>query len=262
MIKYFSLLLGSFAGTLLLRERRKRLALERLGAATLESLLDAIGANNPDTGAHVRRVADYSIELACAADLDKWTQHSVERVALFHDIGKIDGAIADIVNETTKLSAEERRSIMEHPRKGAEVLAPLASFFPELPEGVLSHHERWDGTGYPRKLKGEAIPIEARIVAIADTFDAITQSRSYRHSRSIETATEIISSGRGTQFDPDLADLFLSPPVMTYVAKAMAKSLRPRRSGGRRKRCGSSADAPDITFRWRATTPVRLPAGH
>jgi putative two-component system response regulator len=133
------------AGVVYYRERRERRALERLGAATLEVLLDAIDANNAETGAHVRRVADYALMLADAADADERMRRSVERVALFHDVGKIDGAISDIVSEETRLSPEDRRSMMHHPRRGAEVLRPLGAFYPDLPEGVLSHHERWDG---------------------------------------------------------------------------------------------------------------------
>jgi HD-GYP domain-containing protein (c-di-GMP phosphodiesterase class II) len=182
-------------------------------------------------------------------------QHSVERVALFHDIGKMDGAITDIVSETKKLTPEERRALMRHPRRGAEVLRPLAAFYPDLPEGVLSHHERWDGKGYPRGLKRTAIPLEARIVAIVDTFDAITQSRPYSHARTMEEATRIISEGRETQFDPELVDLFLSPPVLDYVEKAMKRARSPKRVHGKR-RGGSTSRVPDITVRWRSPSPL------
>jgi HD-GYP domain-containing protein (c-di-GMP phosphodiesterase class II) len=262
MLRFFSFIAGAAAGILYVRERRERLALERLGAATLESLLDAIDANNAETGAHVRRVARYALELASAADVDERTQHSVERVALFHDIGKIDGAVSDIVKEPKHLSPEERKSIMEHPKKGADVLAPLAAFYPDLPEGVLSHHERWDGKGYPRHLKGSQIPIEARIVAIADTFDAITQTRPYSHARTLTAANEILLAGRGTQFDPDLIDLFLSPPVIEAVEKLMQKANSPHRANGTRRRRGPSSRVPDITFRWRTPSPVQRRAGH
>ena len=262
MLRYAPWLAGAVAGVLYYRERRERRAMERLGAATLESLLDAIDANNAETGAHVRRVAEYSLILATAADAETRLCHSVERVALFHDIGKIDGAISDIVSEDTKLSDEEFREVKRHPRRGAEVLGPIAAFYPDLPEGVLSHHERWDGTGYPRGMRGETIPFEARIVAIADTFDAVTQARSYKYARSFESATDIILEGRGTQFDPDLVDLFLTPPVLDNVKKALKRANSPRRvHSGKRRRGSAPHNIPDITFRWRSPSPLQRRAG-
>ena len=256
MIRYAAVLAGAVAGALYYRERREKLALARLGAATLESLLDAIDANNAETGAHVRRVADYALTLANAADADEKLKRSVERVALFHDIGKIDGAISDIVSEDTGLTPDERRAVMQHPRRGADVLRPLATFYPDLPEGVLSHHERWDGTGYPRALRGESIPLEARIVAIADTLDAITQTRSYSHGRSLKAALKIISEGRGNQFDPDLVDLFLSPPVLEEIERSMRRANSPRRTHAKRRRRSPQRSVPDITFRWRTPSPL------
>jgi HD-GYP domain-containing protein (c-di-GMP phosphodiesterase class II) len=199
--------------------------------------------------------------LADAADADERMRRSVERVALFHDVGKIDGAISDIVSEETRLSPEDRRSMMHHPRRGAEVLRPLGAFYPDLPEGVLSHHERWDGKGYPRGLRGESIPLEARIVAIADTFDAITQTRSYSHARSLQAAMDIISAGRGTQFDPDLVDLFLSPPVFHHVEKSMKRAKSPRRVHGKRRGSSQKHSVPDITFRWRTPSLLLRRAG-
>ena len=262
MLRYAPYLVGAVAGALYYRERRERRAMERLGAATLESLLDAIDANNAETGAHVRRVAEYALILATAADADERLRHSVERVALFHDIGKIDGAISDIVSEDTKLNDEEFREVKRHPRRGADVLRPIAAFYPDLPEGVLSHHERWDGTGYPRGLRGESIPIEARIIAIADTFDAITQARSYSYARSFGAATDIILEGRGTQFDPDLVDLFLTPPVLDGVKKALKRANSPRcvHSSKRRGR-SEQHNIPDITFRWRSPSPLQQQRG-
>ena len=262
MIQYLSFLAGGIAGAFYYRERRERAALERLGAASLETLLDAIDANNPETGAHVRRVAEYALVLSSAADLDERSERRVERVALFHDVGKLDGAISDIVSDTGKLTAEERRSIMSHPRTGADVLQPLGAFYPELPIGVLCHHERWDGKGYPRHLSGASIPIEARIVAIADTFDAVTQARSYSHARTLETATAIIAEGRGTQFDPDLVDLFLSPPVMKDVGRLLRQAHTPRKASSRRRRNSTSSRVPDVTFRWRTPSPLLPHRGH
>jgi len=257
MFRYVSFVFGAAAGVLYARERRERMAMARLGASALETLLNAIDANNPMTGAHVRRVAKYALVLADAADLNEREKRSIERVALFHDVGKLDLALTDIINETTKLTPEDRRAIRTHPQRGADVLKPLAAFYPDLPEGVLSHHECWNGNGYPRKLRGNRIPLNARVVAIADTFDAVTHARSYSHARSFEAAMQVIAKGRGTQFDPDLVDLFLSPPVLEQVENEMRAANAPSRVRHRRRRSKAREEAPDITFRWRTPTPVQ-----
>src|SRR6266513_5003479 len=113
---------GAAATGLLYREHNIRIRAERLGAATLETLLNAIDANDATTGAHVRRVANYSLILAEAADLNEPTRRSIERVALFHDIGKIHEAVSDIFHDDTRLTPAERRAVRTHPRRGAEVL--------------------------------------------------------------------------------------------------------------------------------------------
>jgi HD-GYP domain-containing protein (c-di-GMP phosphodiesterase class II) len=258
MLKMAPYSVGIAAGGIFVRERRARIHAERLGAATLETLLNAIDANDADAGGHVRRVASYSLILCDAAELDDRTCASVERVALFHDIGKLHEAITDIFHESTKLTAAERRAVMTHPRRGAEVLEPLATFYPELPLGVLSHHERWDGKGYPRRLKGRRIPLEARVVTIADTFDAITHSRRYSEARSISYAKQVIADGRGRQFEPDLVDLFLSPPVMDAIEESIANDRKPMRKHGRRNGKKVGAPVPDLRFRWRTGRAVRL----
>jgi HD-GYP domain-containing protein (c-di-GMP phosphodiesterase class II) len=256
MLRLVTLIMGAAAGALFARERRLRRKVERLGAAALESLLDAIDANNPETGAHVRRVATYALILGDAVGVSERECHEIERVALFHDIGKIDEAVTDIVQLSTILTEEEREAVRTHPQRGADVLAPLSAFYPHLPEGVLAHHEWWDGSGYPRGLRGENIPFSARVVAIADTFDAITHERAYSGAKTLEEATAAILSGRGTQFDPTLADLFLLPPVQAEIAASMKKVLAPRvRQHGRRRTPKKTESAPDITFRWRQVSP-------
>lgn len=235
---------------LFLRQRRIAARFERLGGAALETLLDAIDANDPVTGAHVRRVARYALVLADVMGVDSHLCHSIERVALFHDIGKIHSALFDIVHESDRLSPRERSLVATHPERGAAVLAPLRAFYPDLCEGVLSHHERWDGTGYPRALRGAEIPIVARIVAIADSFDAITHQRRYSRGRSAEEGRRALIEGRGTQFDPALLDLFLSPDTFSSVEKAMRAVHSPP---GPRRRVGQREEhVPDITFRWRS----------
>ena len=247
------LAIGAAGGVLLARERTIRRNMERLAAATLETLLNAIDANDADTGAHVRRVAAYAIVLGEEAMLDAHMLRSIERVALFHDIGKIHAALYDIVHDDTKLTPAERRAIATHPARGAMVLAPLARLYPDLPDGVLSHHERWDGTGYPRKLRGPQIPLSARIVSITDTFDVVSHGRPYRRGKSLEIAAEVVANGRGTQFDPSLVDLFLLPPVLERMVEARDALKKPRkqRPASERRAGHDEPTAPDVRFRWR-----------
>ncbi len=226
---------------------------ERLGAAALETLLNAIDANDPVTGAHVRRVARYAMVLAEAMEVNEHTMRTIERVALFHDIGKIHEALFDIVHDHDALTPEEREAVATHPQRGADVLAPLAGFYPELAAGVLAHHERWDGTGYPRRLRGADIPLEARIVAIADTFDAVTHSRRYRTGASSGRGVDVIAEGRATQFDPSFVDLFLSPDVIRHVEREMQAEPPKQRSENTERRTREASDAPDIQFRWHDT---------
>ena len=247
---------GAAAGTFAIRERQARRSAERLASALLETLLNAIDATDAQTGAHVRRVAHYSLILADAAELPTHSCNVVERVALFHDIGKISEALFDIIHEDRELSAEERDAIATHPARGAEVLAPLDSFYPDLVAGVLSHHERWDGKGYPRRLRGRRIPLAARIVAIADTFDAVTFARRYSAEQSSGVGAEVVAKGRGTQFDPELADLFLCPPVFECIEDARARLCEPPPERTER-RSGQQEATPDLKFRWRSATPPR-----
>lgn len=250
MREIIPLSVGVAATGLFLKERGIRTRAERLSAATLESLLNAIDANDDVTGAHVRRVASYALIIGEAAGYDERTLRSIERVALFHDIGKLHGALTDIFHDPSKLTPEERRAVMTHPQRGAEVLEPLSAFYPELGKSVAAHHERWDGSGYPRGLKGRRIPLQARVVTIADSFDAITHRRRYSHARSFREAVDAIAEGKGSQFDPDLVDLFLSPDVLSCIDSAMRKAHAPQSKRNNRRR-GQSKRAPDVTFRWR-----------
>jgi putative two-component system response regulator len=246
---------GVVAGAIIVRERRARGAAERFAAASLETLLNAIDANDAQTGAHVRRVATYALVIADAAGLRPRQRQTVERVALFHDIGKIHEALFDVTHDETMLTPESRRAIATHPRRGATVLAPLRGFYPELADGVLSHHERWDGGGYPRGLRGRQIPLAARIVTLADTFDAITRRRRYRDARGARHAANAIAAERGRQFDPELVDLVLLPPVWERIVSAHRAAHR-RRGARRERRAGRHENpVPQIKFRWRHGAP-------
>ena len=256
-LDFAALATGLAGGLLAVRERRRRAIAARFAAAAFETLLDAIDANDAETGAHVRRVAAYSLILAEAVGLNRAMRRSVERVALFHDIGKIHSAIYDIVHDTEDLTPEERRKIATHPRRGAEVLAPLKPFYPDLPDGVLSHHEAWDGSGYPRGLRGRRIPLQARIVTIADTYDAITHHRRYRGGRSASHAVDVLLAGRGIQFDPELVDLFLFPPVFERIERVGREMRRSRRDRGQRRGGQIDLSVPDVSFRWRPPAGAR-----
>jgi HD-GYP domain-containing protein (c-di-GMP phosphodiesterase class II) len=227
---------------------------ERLAATALESLLHAIDANDSETGAHVRRVAASARTVAEYADGDADLPLRVERVALFHDIGKIDQALFDIVHDGDRLTKAERRVIRSHPARGAAVVAPLAPFYPELPAGVRAHHERWDGSGYPDGLSGTDIPLEARLVAIADVFDALTHRRHYRPPSTNSQGWRVIASGRGTHFDPELTDLFLFPPVFAAAVRARREAMTypgSTRKAGPRHTPGPADVVPEVSFRWR-----------
>ncbi len=245
-----NLLLGMATGGLFFyRERRHYRVVERLAAGALETLLNAIEANDEETGMHVRRVAACAIIIADAAGLTTTQQHEIERVALFHDIGKIHEALFDIVHAPRKLTDAERREILTHPYRGADVLQPLEAFYPELPAGVIAHHERWDGTGYPRGTRGRRIPLTSRIVSIADTFDAVSHTRRYHHGAGVAKARQVIAAGRGTQFDPELVDLALLPPVFDEMAQVRVAPVN-RRPG--RRGVGEHERVPEISFRWRS----------
>lgn len=251
------LLVGAGVGALLFRQRRDQRRSKRLAAAALETLLNAIDANDADTGAHVRRVAAYSIALARAADLDESDVRSVERVALFHDVGKIHEALFDIVHDgDADVTEDERRLIATHPQRGADVLHPVSFFYPDLEEGVMAHHERWDGSGYPRGLAGHAIPVSARVVAICDTFDAITHRRRYREPLGVRDALRVIADGAGTQFDPRLARVFLGREMRPCIHRLLGQRAPRGAARDQERRHHEETKAPDIPFRWREAPTI------
>ena len=161
--------------------------------------------------------------MAKALKLDPVRMGIVEISALLHDIGKL-GISDDILNKPSQLSAEEWEAVKSHPRLGAE-FAKRVPQFEACTEGILHHHEWYDGTGYPDGLKGEQIPLESRILAIADSFAAMTSERSYSDTITYEQALEQLKRCAGSQFDPGLVDIFVS----TFESNVNASRKKARR---------------------------------
>jgi putative nucleotidyltransferase with HDIG domain len=166
---------------------------------------------NEDTVGHSQLVARYTILLTKALGIDdKNFSMDIERGALLHDVGKI-GIPESILRKNGPLTVREREIVKEHPLLGYEMIEEF-NFLRRASRVVLFHHESFDGLGYPYGLRGEEIPLEARIFAIADTVDAITSDRPYRKGQSFKKAFDEIEKGRGTQFDPYIVDAFFSVP--------------------------------------------------
>jgi len=165
--------------------------------------------NDTDTGSHIWRMADYSAALARAAN---WSVSQVEAMTLaatMHDTGKI-GIPDEILKAPRKLTAEEWVVMKSHSEIGHNILSKSpVSLFQLASEIALSHHEKWDGSGYPGGLKKEEIPQSARIVAIGDVFDALTMKRPYKEAWPVDKALAVISEDSGTHFDPELVELFI-----------------------------------------------------
>lgn len=184
------------------RQRRKRQRAPLIH--TLEIMLRAMEARDPYTCGHALRVSQYSVAVAAALGKNARMLEECRIGGLLHDIGKI-GVLDSILQKTGPLSANERHHVEKHPEVGAAIVENIPFMQPILPF-ILSHHERWDGKGYPAKLQGHEIPLKARICAIADALDAMTSFRPYRPALSLDFALSQLREGRGTQFDPQCVD--------------------------------------------------------
>lgn len=162
-----------------------------------------------ETGYHVIRMSHYSELLARAAGLNDHFCSLLLHAAPMHDIGKI-GIPDNILGKCDSLDEDEWRVMQQHPQLGANILGDLDSELMQMASRIaLTHHERWDGQGYPFGIKGEEIPIEGRIVAISDVFDALTSARPYKPAWSIRETMKYLKDSRATHFDPDLVDIFV-----------------------------------------------------
>ena len=189
--------------------------LERSYDITLEALGDALDLKDSETEGHSKRVTAFTIAIARAMGLTAERIRVIARGAFLHDIGKM--AIPDaILRKSGPLSEEERSIMREHCFRGYQMLRKIP-FLSEASEIVYTHQERYDGSGYPRGLRGDEIPLGARIFAVADTLDAITSDRPYRAAQSIRAAREEITRCSASQFDPDVVRTFQSMPESIWL---------------------------------------------
>ncbi len=198
--------------------------------STLDALTRALDLRDRETEGHSRRVVEYTTRLAVQMGLDARTIAEFRRGALIHDVGKI-GVPDAVLHKPGPLNPAERAEIEKHPLKGYEMLLGIPHLREEI-KIVLGHQEKWDGTGYPYGLKGEQIPLGARLFAVADTFDALTSDRPYRQGRPYDVARRIIQEEAGKQFDPQVVAAFLAvpPEEWTSIRARVMDEVRQRRT--------------------------------
>jgi len=203
----------------LLQELRLRdKDLEKVFLSTIKALVTAIEARDRYTINHAKSVVRTSLQIARQLMQPTEEQRALQFATLLHDVGYL--GLSDAVwTKAGKLTSEDLAYVKRHPVIGEKILRPIANM-PTLAIDVRHHHERYDGTGYPDGLRGDAVPLNSRIIALADAYDAMVSARSYRQALSIEEALTEIQRGRGTQFDPDIVDAFLALSRVLGVGRA------------------------------------------
>jgi putative nucleotidyltransferase with HDIG domain len=206
--------------------QEKTQALEDTYFAAIEALARAIDARDPNTYGHSARVAAISLQIADEMGYPPERREGLRRAALLHDIGKI--GIADhILRKAGALNYLEEKEMREHPVIGHQMLKDVP-FLQSSLSGIRHHHERWDGTGYPDTLSGETIPMQVRILSVADVFDALTSDRPYRQAMSVAEATELITHESGRQFDPAVVKAFRArTDAITMILKQQRRRRGP-----------------------------------
>ena len=196
--------------------QRTNLELEKTNQELLELMVKSLEARDAYTSGHSRRVHQYSTTIGRAIGLSDRDVEMVGKAALLHDVGKIHEKYATVLSKTDKLTPAEWALIQEHPDDGANLVATMSHLNDVVP-AVRHHHENWDGTGYPRRLAGEDIPLASRIIRLADTIDAMTTERPYRAPLSETQVRAEIVRCRGTQFDPAITDRLLSSALWSTL---------------------------------------------
>ena len=234
------------AGLLFARERRALEEVRRAHGETLTALASSLELREPYTAGHSRRVREYALLLADEMGLaEEGLRSTLAMGALLHDVGKI-GIPDRVLLKPGPLRDEEWHEMRRHPDLGAALIGNIA-FLEPARELVRAHHEKYDGTGYPKGLAGEAIPLGARIFAVADAFDALTTERPYREALDPTEAERRIAAGRGSQFDPAVVDAFLRVPREAWFRAASANSVAltdARHEPGRERSSAGSSSVP------------------
>jgi putative nucleotidyltransferase with HDIG domain len=199
---------GNQAGVAM--QRAKLLTdLENLFFSSIRSLVAAIDRKDQYTHGHSERVTTFALKIAREIGIPEHEREVLQLAGLLHDVGKI-GVPEYVLNKPGELTDEEYEKVMLHPVDGAEIISNIQSpFVPEIVAAVRYHHEHWDGSGYPEGIKGDKVPRTARILALADSFDAMTSDRPYRKGFTMDRAAKIVKDCAGTQFDPELAEVMV-----------------------------------------------------
>ncbi|MBI3074137.1 MAG: GAF domain-containing protein [Deltaproteobacteria bacterium] len=200
--------------------------LRRSFSQTAQALAEAIEVRDPYTGGHTKRVTDFSEAIARRLGIEEQEIENIKLSAVLHDIGKI-GVEDKVLRKPGRLDDAEYDAIKKHPSYGAEILGPVEQMRSVIP-GMLHHHERYDGRGYPRGLKGDEIPESARIIAVADTFDAMASDRPYRKGLDPEVALAEIQKCSGTQFDPRVVEAFVAAYGAGEIVSQRAREEKTR----------------------------------
>ena len=195
---------------LIYKERMKKYneKFRNLYRQSIMALADTVEAKDDYTNGHSKRVAEYSKEIAKRLGASEERQQEVFYIGLMHDVGKI-GVPDEVINKKGRLTDEEYEQIKKHPVAGYDILKNITEL-PGIELGARYHHERYDGKGYPEGINEENIPLIARVIAVADAYDAMTSNRSYREVMPQEKVREEIEKNKGTQFDPQVADIMLA----------------------------------------------------
>ncbi len=200
---------------------KQNIALQKINEELLQLMVATVEAQDPYTSGHSQRVARYARTIARVAGLSNQESERIAIAALLHDVGKIYGDFAPILRKPGRLTDAEYEIMKTHPARGAALVERVSNFADIVPS-ILAHHEAWDGRGYPHGLSGERIPIAARVIALADTIDAMSTSRPYRAAMSAEVVRNELDRERGRQFDPGLCAALLRQEAWREIVGEIA----------------------------------------